>query len=150
MKSKPQKRNVPPSKENAETISLIEEQQPKKKRSSKQQPPKENIPAGEFNAAPLGEQEAAVILKLLKDSVRFDAVAEEQQKQSHTDQKRKDADHLVSIISEYLGPFALMGFDLEGDKITIINSKSPMERDSIIEHMRKTFIRIMMENTPLP
>ena len=57
--------------------------------------------------------------------------------------KLKDLYHLDTIVEEYLQSYMILGYDINGEKVCITHAKTPAERDSLIEHLRTTFIGIM-------
>jgi hypothetical protein len=63
---------------------------------------------------------------------------------SYTDKaKEKDLDHLTLIMEEYLGCYMVLGYDLNGEKICIMNAKNAADRDALIEHLRSTLVGIL-------
>ena len=63
---------------------------------------------------------------------------------AYTDKaKEKDLDHLTLIMEEYLGCYMVLGYDLNGEKICIMNAKNASDRDALIEHLRSTLVGIL-------
>jgi hypothetical protein len=57
--------------------------------------------------------------------------------------KVHDLQHLDTIVAEYLQTFMILGYDINGEKICISHASTPAARDSLIEHLRTTFLSIM-------
>lgn len=57
--------------------------------------------------------------------------------------KEKDLDHLNNIMEEYLKCYMVLGYDLNGEKICIMNAHSSSEKDALIEHLRSTLVGIL-------
>jgi hypothetical protein len=57
--------------------------------------------------------------------------------------KIHDLQHLDTIVAEYLQTFMILGYDINGEKICISHASTPAARDSLIEHLRTTFLSIM-------
>jgi hypothetical protein len=63
---------------------------------------------------------------------------------AYTDRaKEKDLDHLNNIMEEYLKCYMVLGYDLNGEKICIMNAHSSSEKDALIEHLRSTLVGIL-------
>lgn len=63
---------------------------------------------------------------------------------AYTDRaKEKDLDHLNNIMEEYLNCYMVLGYDLNGEKICIMNAHSSSEKDALIEHLRSTLVGIL-------
>lgn len=77
--------------------------------------------------------EKAHIEELLKSALQDYAV-----KQTKVIKDRHaTADRLVSIITEYIGPFILIGYDMQGEPFNIINAQSQMDADAIATAINK-------------
>lgn len=57
--------------------------------------------------------------------------------------KTKDLDQLNIIMEEYLKCFMVLGYDLNGEKICIMNAHTSSEKDALIEHLRSTLVGIL-------
>jgi hypothetical protein len=55
----------------------------------------------------------------------------------------KDLEYLTSIISEYLNAYMVIGYDLSGEKIVIMNAKTSHDKDALIENLRTTLLSII-------
>jgi hypothetical protein len=53
---------------------------------------------------------------------------------------------LESIASEYLKSFLILGFGMKGEKIFIGHATTSEQHDSLVEHLRQTFINVMGNN----
>jgi hypothetical protein len=54
-----------------------------------------------------------------------------------------DLQHLDTIVAEYLQTFMILGYDINGEKVCISHASTPAARDSLIEHLRTTFLSVM-------
>lgn len=57
--------------------------------------------------------------------------------------KVHDLQHLDTIVAEYLQTFMILGYDINGEKVCISHASTPAARDSLIEHLRTTFLSII-------
>jgi hypothetical protein len=57
--------------------------------------------------------------------------------------KVKDLEHLDTVVSEFLGSFMILGYDINGEKVLIMHATNPHDRDALIEHMRTTLLGII-------
>lgn len=65
--------------------------------------------------------------------------------------KRDDAESiskLNSIISEFMGPYMLIGYLPDNEPIEIFYAPSSKDKEAILERLRRTFIRHMQASTP--
>jgi len=51
--------------------------------------------------------------------------------------------HLDNVISEYLENFILLGYDVIGQKVSVIHATSQYGKDALIEHLRTTLLGII-------
>ena len=51
--------------------------------------------------------------------------------------------HLDNVITEYLENFILLGYDVSGQKVSIIHATSQYGKDALIEHLRTTLLNII-------
>jgi len=56
--------------------------------------------------------------------------------------------HLNSILSEYLGPYMLIGYMPDSEPIEVLYAPSVKDKEAILERLRKTFIRHMNASMP--
>ena len=56
---------------------------------------------------------------------------------------QKDMAVLDSVISEYLQNFMVIGFDLQGNKLTMFHAKNALEKDAILEHLRSVVMNLV-------
>ena len=59
--------------------------------------------------------------------------------------KVKDLEHLDNIAEEYLKTYMILGYDLNGEKVSIMHAKNPHDRDALVEHLRTTLIDIIRD-----
>jgi hypothetical protein len=85
---------------------------------------------------PVGE--ALMVEEVIKQAfLRFYDTAQVKQ------HKVKDLEHLDVIVSEFLKTFAILGYDLNGEKICIMHASNPHDRDALVEHLRTTLLGII-------
>jgi len=56
--------------------------------------------------------------------------------------KLKEMSHLALIAEEYLSCFALIGYSLQNEKVTIFSMPSPKDEAALVDLLRSTFIDI--------
>jgi hypothetical protein len=49
--------------------------------------------------------------------------------------KNQDTQALAHIAEEYMKCFVILGYDLHGDKVTIVNANNSQDQDSLVEHL---------------
>ncbi len=57
-------------------------------------------------------------------------------------------EHLNTILSEYVGPYMLIGYLPDNEPVEIMYAPTPKDREAVLERLRKTFIRHMNASTP--
>ena len=60
--------------------------------------------------------------------------------------KVKDLEHLDLITEEYLKSYMILGYDLNGEKVSIMHAENPHDRDALVEHLRTTLLNIIGNN----
>ena len=60
--------------------------------------------------------------------------------------KVKDLEHLDLITEEYLKSYMILGYDLNGEKVSIMHAETPHDRDALVEHLRTTLLNIIGNN----
>jgi len=85
------------------------------------------------NINKLTPPERAHIEELLKSALNDYAT---RQKKIIKD-KEAVAEKLVAMITEYIGPFILIGYDTQGEPFNIINATSQMDADAIATAVNK-------------
>ena len=122
----------------AKTLSnrvMSEEKKPRKPRAKKAKV----VPA--LSAEPESDCEALDAMSQTKiDNLIKQAVALYYTEETITAQKNKDIQHLSLITEEYLKTFMILGYDITGNKVVIMNAKTSHDRDALVEHLRSTFI----------
>jgi hypothetical protein len=61
----------------------------------------------------------------------------------YTKQSQKDLNHLNLFVQEHLSSYALIGFTMNGDRVTMINTPTPRDEGAIIDLMRSIFIELV-------
>ena len=59
-------------------------------------------------------------------------------------QIQRDVAQLDYIVSEYLQNFIILGYDLEGRKLSLFHAKNEAEKDALLEHLRVTVMKWIM------
>ena len=54
--------------------------------------------------------------------------------------KVKDLEHLDHIAEEFLKTYIILGYDLNGEKVSIMHATNPHDKDALIEHLRTTLL----------
>ena len=60
--------------------------------------------------------------------------------------KLKDLEHLDHIAEEYLATYMILGYDINGEKVSIMHAENPHDRDALIEHLRTTLLNFLGTN----
>lgn len=60
----------------------------------------------------------------------------------------QNIERLNAILSEYVGPYMLIGYLPDNEPIEIMYAPTAKDKEAVIERLRKTFIRHMNANTP--
>jgi len=60
--------------------------------------------------------------------------------------KVKDLEHLDVITQEYLNSYMILGYDINGEKVSIMHAESPHDRDALVEHLRTTLLNFLNPN----
>jgi hypothetical protein len=60
--------------------------------------------------------------------------------------KVKDLEHLDLITQEYLNSYMILGYDINGEKVSIMHAENPHDRDALVEHLRTTLLNILGTN----
>ena len=56
----------------------------------------------------------------------------------------RDMTILESVVGEYLNSFLIIGYDMDGEKISITHAENTQDYDSIVEHARGTLLMMLM------
>jgi len=94
------------------------------------------------SASKLTPPEKAHIEELLKSALNDYAT---RQKRIIKD-KEVVAENLVAIITEYIGPFLLIGYDMQGEPFNIMNATSQMDADAIATAVNKFIFNCLSNN----
>jgi hypothetical protein len=54
-----------------------------------------------------------------------------------------DLTHIDGILSEYLDNFILLGFDTQGQKVSLMHAGTHCGKDALLEHLRSTLIQML-------
>lgn len=65
---------------------------------------------------------------------------QQQVEQERTKQKYADLETIDSILSEHMGPYILIGFNLNNEPIQIFNANNELESCALSDHFKKVFI----------
>ena len=57
-------------------------------------------------------------------------------------EKAKEVESLIFVLKEYLESFIVVGYDLNGMPIELINLTSPMGQDALVERLRKLAMKV--------
>jgi len=60
--------------------------------------------------------------------------------------KVKDLEHLDVITQEYLNSYMILGYDINGEKVSIMHAETPHDRDALVEHLRTTLLNFLNPN----
>jgi len=110
---------------------------------------KKDVPV-DLGSTELDETSSKPVKKILKN----DLIIEELIKQaflrfsdnvSIKQSKVKDLEQLDCIAEEYLKTYIILGYDLNGEKVSIMHAKNPHDRDALVEHLRTTLLDILRD-----
>lgn len=57
-------------------------------------------------------------------------------------EKRREIDSLDQQIKEFLGPYMLIGYDLNDQPVELISAESPTQYDALLERFRRIMFKI--------
>lgn len=57
-------------------------------------------------------------------------------------EKRREIDTLNHVIKEFMGPFILIGYDLNNNPVEMISAESTAEHDAVLERLRRVMYKI--------
>jgi len=97
---------------------------------------------------PVGTEPIQIPPELLKilDEKLSDNIKKEIENKKH--QTITDYKPLENMVSEYLKSFLIIGYGLNGEKIFIGHANTAEQHDSLVEHLRQSFINVI-ENMPM-
>ena len=90
----------------------------------------------------LSPPEKAHIEELLKSAMQDYAVRQHK----HVKDREELASKLTGIITEYLGPFMLIGYDTKGNPFNILHAHSQLDLDAITTAINKFIFNIHQNN----
>ena len=113
--------------------------------SEKKKPVKKVIkknPNRDLNVASLSSEKNSNNIHQIEDLIK-QAFLQFYNTSHNSKAKAKDLDHLNAIMEEYLGCYMVLGYDLNGEKICIMNAHTSSQKDALIEHLRSTLVGIL-------
>ena len=57
-------------------------------------------------------------------------------------EKKREIETLDLIIKEFMGPFMLIGYDLNNNPVEMVSAASPGEHDALLERLRRVMYKI--------
>lgn len=63
-------------------------------------------------------------------------------KTSVVKEKRREIETLDSTLKEFIGPFMLIGYDLNNNPIEMVSASSAAEHDALLERLRRVMFKI--------
>jgi len=57
-------------------------------------------------------------------------------------EKNREIDSLDQQIKEFLGPYLLIGYDLNNQPVEIVSAENPAEHDALLERFRRVMFKI--------
>lgn len=102
-------------------------------------------PEEEFNIQVPRDDIVNTVNKFLKDK-NPEIKKQIKEIQMKANSMKIDMNMLEAKIEEYLDCFFLIGFDINGDKVTISHADNSKDNDSLVEHLRSTFFKIINTN----
>jgi len=63
-------------------------------------------------------------------------------KNAIVNEKRKEIDSLDMQIKEFLGPYMLIGYDLNNQPVEIVSASDPASHDALLERFRRVMFKI--------
>lgn len=52
---------------------------------------------------------------------------------------KEEVEHLIAIVSEYLSPFMIVGYDTKGSSLVITSTKNMLEEDALLEAVKNAY-----------
>ena len=117
---------------------------PNKKKISKKRSSKKSI-STKLSAADI-EQSVPIEKNLHVEDVIKQAFLRFYDNASVRSSKVKDLEHLDVITQEYLDSYMILGYDINGEKVSIMHAENPHDRDALIEHLRTTLLNFLNPN----
>ena len=57
-------------------------------------------------------------------------------------EKKREIETLDLIVKEFMGPFMLIGYDLNNNPVEMVSAASPGEHDALLERLRRVMYKI--------
>jgi hypothetical protein len=115
-----------------------------KKKTVKRKPSKKSI-SPKLSATDI-EQGVSIEKNLHVEDVIKQAFLRFYDNASVRSSKVKDLEHLDLITQEYLNSYMILGYDINGEKVSIMHAENPHDRDALIEHLRTTLLNFLNPN----
>lgn len=122
------------------------QEQPEDPKPKSKTPKKKDIKKSKINNAKNSKEiilTNAEDIEMLKSLVENQLDSEELEQYNSKADIQKDMLSLNSVIQEYLSSFVVMGYTLDGTRITIKNTQNDRDEDALIEQLRFIFLRTM-------
>lgn len=107
----------------------------------------DELDGSEFDEQSLTEEESnrtkpkrSAEYEMIKSALETHLVEYSKKKQA----RKRNIDQLTGIIEEYLGSFVLLGYNYEGESITVVSANTQQHSDSLSTLLQK----FMMNTTP--
>ena len=109
-------------------------------------PRRQSVPRVKSEANLTKKQKEQIDDTIFESNIQY----EQQVEQMRTDQQLLDLETIDTILSEHVGPFILIGFDLNNEPIEIFHANSALEACALSDHFKKVFVeRTVRHNTEL-
>ena len=115
----------------------------KKAQAKKQAPATEQDkalnPSGTVPTVPMTQSEQAAIVDMIQ-LAKLEYM--KSLKGKIVNEKRREIDSLDQQIKEFLGPYMLIGYDLNNQPVEIVSAEDPASHDALLERFRRVMFKI--------
>ena len=115
----------------------------KKAQAKKQAPATEQDkalnPSGTVPTVPMTQSEQAAIVDMIQ-LAKLEYM--KTLKNNIINEKRKEIDALDMQIKEFMGPYMLIGYDLNNQPVEIVSAEDPASHDALLERFRRVMFKI--------
>jgi len=80
--------------------------------------------------------------KKIQEAIRHAQLEFAKIKTSVVKEKRREIETLDSTLKEFIGPFMLIGYDLNNNPIEMVSASSAAEHDALLERLRRVMFKI--------
>jgi len=80
--------------------------------------------------------------KKIQEAIRLAQLEFAKIKTSVVKEKRREIETLDSTLKEFIGPFMLIGYDLNNNPIEMVSASSAAEHDALLERLRRVMFKI--------